>query len=84
MENTTNETPSWEEVTPTLLELIHGDNDEAAQAAMLDIRRMAKLADKAAPLACMLATTLDALVEHDDETTEPFVRKQFEQLSETN
>ena len=84
MENTTNETPSWEEVTPTLLELIHGDSDEAAQAAMLDIRRMAKLADKAAPLAYMLATTLDALVEHDDETTEPFVRKQFEQLSETN
>ncbi len=51
---------------------------------MLDIRRMAKLADKAAPLACMLTTTLDALVEHDDETTEPFVRKQFEQLSENN
>ncbi len=53
MENTTNETPSWEEITPTLLELIHGDNDEAAQAAMLDIRRMAKLADKAATSECM-------------------------------
>jgi|688.fasta_scaffold273998_4 hypothetical protein len=84
MENPTNETPSWEEVTPTLLELIHGDNDEAAQAAMLDIRRMAKLADKAVPLAVMLSTTLDALVEHGDETTEPFVRKQFDQLSEIN
>lgn len=84
MKNTTNETPSWEEVTPTLLELIHGDNDEAAQAAMLDIRRMAKLADKAVPLAVMLSTTLDALVEHGDETTEPFVRKQFDQLSEIN
>jgi hypothetical protein len=77
-------TPTWEDITPTLIELIHGDNDEAAKAAMLDLRRMAKLADRATPLACMLATTLDALVEHGDETTEPFVRKQFEQLSETN
>ena len=83
MENT-DTPPSWEDITPTLIELIHGDNDEAAKAAMLDLRRMAKLADKATSLACMLTTTLDALVEHGDETTEPFVREQFERLSETN
>jgi hypothetical protein len=46
MENT-DTPPSWEEITPTLIELIHGDNDEAAKAAMLDLRRMAQLADQA-------------------------------------
>lgn len=47
MENNTDTNPSWEEITPTLIELIHGDNDEAAKAAMLDLRRMAQLADQA-------------------------------------
>jgi hypothetical protein len=84
MENNTDTNPTWEEITPSLIELIHGDNDEAAKAAMLDLRRMARLADQATSLACMLATTLDALEEHGDETTEPFVRKQFEQLSDAN
>lgn len=47
MQDTNDTTPSWEEITPTLLELIHGDNDEAAKAAMLDLRKMAQLADQA-------------------------------------
>ena len=45
---TTNDTnPTWEDIAPTLIELIHGDNDEAAHAAMLDLRKMAQLADQA-------------------------------------
>jgi hypothetical protein len=47
MQKHTDTNPSWEEITPTLIELIHGDNDEAAKAAMLDLRRMAQLADQA-------------------------------------
>lgn len=48
MQDNTNDTnPTWEEITPTLIELIHGDNDEAAKAAMLDLRKMAQLADQA-------------------------------------
>ena len=45
--DTTEPTPKWEEIAPSLIELIHGDNDEAAQAAMRDVRRMAQLADHA-------------------------------------
>ena len=48
MQDNTNDTaPSWEEITPALLELIHGDNDDAAKAAMQDLRRMSQLADQA-------------------------------------
>jgi hypothetical protein len=47
MQNHTDTNPTWEDITPALIELIHGDNDEAAKAAMLDLRRMAQLADQA-------------------------------------
>lgn len=47
MQDTTDTNPTWEDITPTLIELIHGDNDEAAKAAMLDLRKMAQLADQA-------------------------------------
>lgn len=47
MQDTNDTAPSWEEITPALLELIHGDNDDAAKAAMQDLRRMSQLADQA-------------------------------------
>jgi hypothetical protein len=62
MDNT-NTTPSWEEITPSLIELIHGDNDEAAKAAMFDLRRMAMLADRAMKLHDLLSDLANNLVE---------------------
>lgn len=55
--------PSWEEITPSLIELIHGDNDEAAKAAMIDLRRMAILADRAIKLHDLLTDLSNNLVE---------------------
>jgi hypothetical protein len=43
---TQEQAPAWEEITPTLIELIHGDDDKMAQQAMVELRRMAKLADR--------------------------------------
>ena len=59
MQNTTEPNPTWEEITPALLELIHGDNDEAAKAAMLDLRKMAQLADQAVILLKEKSTSID-------------------------
>ena len=60
-DTTTNDTnPTWEDITPTLIELIHGDNDEAAKAAMLDLRKMAQLADQA--VAMLKETTEKKLI----------------------
>jgi hypothetical protein len=55
--------PSWEEITPSLIELIHGDNDEAAKAAMIDLRRMAILADRAMKLHDLLTDLTNNMVE---------------------
>ena len=55
--------PSWEGITPSLIELIHGDNDEAAKAAMLDLRRMAILADQAMKLHDLLADLTNNMAE---------------------
>lgn len=53
--------PTWEEITPTLLQLIQEDNDEAAKAAMIDLRTMAQLADKAAHLIAVVPELLESL-----------------------
>jgi hypothetical protein len=39
-------TPTWEEITPALIEMINGDNEEAAKNAMVELRRMSQLADR--------------------------------------
>jgi hypothetical protein len=43
-ENTTDLTPSWEDITPALVEM--SGRDKTKQAAWGEIRRMAQLADR--------------------------------------
>ena len=66
----TPEAPKWEEITPALIELLHGDNDEAAAAAMKDLRRMSQLADRLGDMVAALqkihSAAKAALTEYDE------------------
>jgi hypothetical protein len=63
--------PKWEEITPTLIELIHSDNDEAAAAAMKDLRRMSQMADRLGDMVPALqrlhAAATTAITEYDND-----------------
>lgn len=80
-------TPSWKGLTPILLQIIREDRN-GAPIAIEEITRMAEIADahkqahdKFLLVMDLLHAACEALSEHDDETTLPYLNLQIKLLS---